>query len=44
MIIKLRVEEFKIVFDFLFREIRDIIFRCFFEIIVSGEGFIRVGI
>lgn len=44
MIIKLRVEEPKIVFDPPFREIRDIILRCFSEIIASGEGLTRVGI
>ncbi|XP_061175178.1 dynein axonemal heavy chain 3-like [Saccostrea echinata] len=42
MIIKLRVEEPKIVFDPPFREIRDIILRCFSEIIASGEGLTRV--
>ena len=42
MIIKLRVEEPKIVFDPPFREIRDIILRCFSEIIASGEGLMRV--
>ena len=44
MIIKLRVEEPKIVFDPPFREIRDIILRCFSEIIASGEGLMRVNI
>lgn len=42
MIIKLRVEEPKIIFDPLFREIRDIILRCFSEIIASGDGLTRV--
>ncbi|KAK3579501.1 hypothetical protein CHS0354_028323 [Potamilus streckersoni] len=42
MIIKLRVEEPKIVFDPPFREIRDIILRCFSEIIASGDGLSRV--
>ena len=43
LIIKLRVEEPKIVFDPPFRECRDIILRCFSEIIASGEGLPRVG-
>lgn len=43
MIIKLKVEEPKIVFEPPFREIRDIILRCFSEIIASGEGLTRVG-
>ena len=42
MIIKLRVEEPKIIFDPPFREIRDIILRCFSEVIASGEGLTRV--
>ncbi|XP_046326217.1 dynein axonemal heavy chain 3-like [Haliotis rufescens] len=42
MIIKLRVEDPKIVFDPPFREIRDIILKCFSEIIASGEGLSRV--
>lgn len=42
MIIKLRVEEPKIVFDPPFRDIRDIILRCFSEIIASADGLTRV--
>ena len=42
MIIKLKVEEPKIIFDPLFKEIRDIILRCFSEIIASGDGLTRV--
>lgn len=42
MIVKLKVEEPKIVFDPPFRECRDIILRCFSEIIASGEGLPRV--
>nr|XP_006820578.1 PREDICTED: dynein heavy chain 3, axonemal-like [Saccoglossus kowalevskii] len=42
MIIKLKVEEPKIVFDPPFRECRDIILRCFSEIIASAEGLQRV--
>ncbi|XP_077979573.1 dynein axonemal heavy chain 3-like isoform X2 [Glandiceps talaboti] len=42
MIIKLKVEEPKIVFDPPFRECRDIILRCFSEIIASAEGLPRV--
>jgi dynein heavy chain len=42
MIIKLRVEEPKILFDPPFREVKDIILRCFQEIIASGEGLPRV--
>ncbi|KAK7111861.1 dynein axonemal heavy chain 3-like isoform X2 [Littorina saxatilis] len=42
MIIKLKVEEPKIMFEPLFREIRDIILRCFSEIIASGDGLTRV--
>ncbi|XP_033740540.1 dynein heavy chain 3, axonemal-like isoform X1 [Pecten maximus] len=42
MIIKLRVDEPRIQFDPPFREIRDIILRCFSEIIASGEGLTRV--
>ncbi|KAH3867062.1 hypothetical protein DPMN_030187 [Dreissena polymorpha] len=44
MIIKLRVEEPKIVFDPPFKEIRDIILRCFSEIIASAEGLMRVSV
>ncbi|XP_041362756.1 dynein heavy chain 3, axonemal-like isoform X2 [Gigantopelta aegis] len=42
MIIKLKVEDPKIVFEPPFREIRDIILRCFSEIIASGDGLMRV--
>ena len=42
MIVKLLVEEPKIMFDPPFRECRDIILRCFSEIIASGEGLQRV--
>ncbi|KAK6187847.1 hypothetical protein SNE40_005782 [Patella caerulea] len=42
MIIKLRVQDPKIIFDPLFREIRDIILRCFTEIIACAEGLSRV--
>ncbi|RUS89800.1 hypothetical protein EGW08_002412, partial [Elysia chlorotica] len=42
MIIKLKIEEPKIVFEPTFRELRDIILRCFSEIIASGEGLTRV--
>ena len=42
MIIKLKVEEPKLTFDPPFRECRDIILRCFSEIIASGEGLPRV--
>lgn len=42
MILKLRVEDPKIIFDPTFRECRDIILRCFSEIIASGEGLQRV--
>ncbi|XP_012937339.1 dynein heavy chain 3, axonemal [Aplysia californica] len=42
MIIKLKIEEPKIIFDPPFRELRDIILRCFSEIIASGEGLTRV--
>ncbi|XP_064624417.1 dynein axonemal heavy chain 3-like [Lineus longissimus] len=42
MIIKLRVEEPKILFDPPFREVKDIILRCFQEIIASAEGLPRV--
>ena len=44
MIIKLKVEDPKIIFDPPFREIRDIILRCFSEIIASGDGLTRVGL
>ena len=43
MIVKLKVEEPRIVFDPPFRECRDIILRCFSEIIDSAEGLQRVG-
>ena len=42
MIIKLRVEEPRIVFDPPFVECRNIILRCFSEIITSAEGLQRV--
>ncbi|XP_033109939.1 dynein heavy chain 3, axonemal-like isoform X2 [Anneissia japonica] len=42
MIIKLKVEEPKIVFDPPFRHCRDIILRCFSEIIQSADGLQRV--
>ena len=42
MIVKLKAEEPKIVFDPQFKECRDIILRCFSEIIASGEGLPRV--
>ncbi|XP_063446016.1 dynein axonemal heavy chain 3-like isoform X5 [Mytilus trossulus] len=42
MIIKLKIEEPKIVFDPAFKEIRDIILRCFSEIVASGDGLTRV--
>ncbi|XP_070580768.1 dynein axonemal heavy chain 3-like [Ptychodera flava] len=42
MIIKLKVEEPKIVFEPAFRECRDIILRCFSQIINSAEGLPRV--
>lgn len=42
MIIKLKVDEPKIVFDPLFRECRDIILRCFSQIVTSAEGLQRV--
>ena len=42
MIIKLKVEDPKILFDPSFRDCRDIILRCFSEIIASGEGLSRV--
>ncbi|ESO89088.1 hypothetical protein LOTGIDRAFT_210054 [Lottia gigantea] len=44
MIIKLRVQDPKILFDPLFRDIRDIILRCFTEIIASAEGLSRVSL
>ena len=43
MIVKLKVEEPKQVFEPPFRECRDIILRCFSEIIASAEGLPRVG-
>ena len=42
IVIKLRVEEPKPTFDPPFRECRDIILRCFSEIIESGGGLPRV--
>ncbi|XP_071813132.1 dynein axonemal heavy chain 3-like isoform X2 [Apostichopus japonicus] len=42
MIIKLKVDEPKIIFDPAFRECRDIILRCFSQIITSAEGLQRV--
>lgn len=42
MIVRLRVEDPKILFEPSFRECRDIILRCFSEIIASGEGLSRV--
>lgn len=42
MIIKLKIEDPKILFEPTFRECRDIILRCFSEIIASGEGLYRV--
>lgn len=42
MIIKLKIEDPKILFEPTFRECRDIILRCFSEIIASGEGLSRV--
>lgn len=42
MLIKLKIEDPKILFDPTFRECRDIILRCFSEIIASGEGLSRV--
>ncbi|CAH1793734.1 unnamed protein product, partial [Owenia fusiformis] len=42
MIVKLRVEEPKIIFEPPFRECRDIILRCFSVIIQCGEGIPRV--
>ena len=42
MIIKLKIEDPKILFDPTFRECRDIILRCFSEIIASGEGLSRI--
>jgi dynein heavy chain len=44
LLIKLKVEEPKIVFDPAFKEIRDIILRCFSEIVASGDGLTRVRI
>ena len=43
MIIKLYVEDPKLLFDPSFRECRDIVLRCFSEVIASGEGLQRVG-
>ena len=42
MIVKLRVEEPRIIFDPPFRECRDIILRCFSEIIASADQLQRV--
>ena len=42
MVIKLRVEEPKPTFDPAFRDCRDIILRCFSEIIESAGGLPRV--
>ena len=42
MIIKLQVSEPKIVFDPPFRDCRDIILKCFSEIIASGDSLPRV--
>lgn len=42
MLIKLKIEDPKILFEPTFRECRDIILRCFSEIIASGEGLSRV--
>ena len=42
MIIKLQVQEPKIVFDPPFRDCRDIILKCFSEIIASGDSLPRV--
>ena len=42
MIIKVYAEDPKLMFDPSFRECRDIILRCFSEIIASGEGLQRV--
>ncbi|KAK0049220.1 dynein heavy chain 3 axonemal-like isoform X1 [Biomphalaria pfeifferi] len=42
MIVRLKIEEPKIIFEPTFRELRDIILRCFSEIIASGEGLNRV--
>ncbi|XP_059139620.1 dynein axonemal heavy chain 3-like isoform X2 [Physella acuta] len=42
MIVRLKIEEPKIIFEPTFRELRDIILRCFSEIIASGEGISRV--
>ncbi len=42
MLIKLKVEEPKVSFVPAFNVCRDIILRCFNEIIVSGEGIPRV--
>ena len=44
MVIKLHVEEPKPTFDPPFRECRDIILRCFSEIIESAAGLPRVSI
>ena len=40
--LKLKIEDPKILFEPTFRECRDIILRCFSEIIASGEGLSRV--
>ncbi len=42
MVVKLKVEEPSITFDPPFEECRDILLRCFSEIIASGEGLPRV--
>ncbi|CAG5132944.1 unnamed protein product, partial [Candidula unifasciata] len=42
MLMKLKIEEPKIIFEPTFRELRDIVLRCFSEIIASGEGLTRV--
>ena len=42
MILKLKVEDPKILFEPPFRECRDIVIRCFSEIIASAEGLQRV--
>lgn len=42
MVIKLKVEEPKIVFEPPFREIVNLLIKCFSEIIASGTGLPRV--
>lgn len=42
MIIKLEVEEPRIIFYPLFKDLQDILLRCFSEIIASGDGLTRV--